>query len=76
MLTRSQIKGAVGQLGWSYARLARETDISANSISAFLRDEKPTNMGIDLVSEIEKVLREAGAEFGDPNWVNVPDKNK
>lgn len=72
MLTRYQIKGALGQLGWAQAKLARKVGVSNNAMSAFLREKNPTDMGSDKVRRIEEVLLAAGAEFGDPNWVNVP----
>lgn len=84
MITREQIKGALSGLGWTYqdlnarlktaARKANEPRLatSVNSISGFLKAGDPGDLGYKRVELIEQVLLEAGAEFGEANWVNVP----
>lgn len=70
-ITPIQLKMARVGVGYTVRELAAVTGLSANAISAIENGRvQPLARSLQIMVV---ALEDAGAEFGAPNWVNVPD---
>lgn len=68
-ITHIQIKMARIGVGYTVRDLAAATGLSANAVSS-IENGRVAPLARTLYALVQ-ALEEAGAEFGEPNWVNI-----
>ncbi len=68
-ITGRQVRGARAMLEMSIEELAEAAQVGVQTVRRFELGESEPKVGT-LVA-IQRALEKRGAEFGEPNWVNV-----